>query len=107
VAVARSIDAIQEGARQGRGIVQPMKACKLFPSGVVQMVAIGEETGKLEAMLLKVSEYYDREVDYAIKTLSASLEPLLLTVIGGAVLFLALAIFLPWWNLIRVFKGGG
>ncbi len=107
VAVAQSIDAIQEGARQGRGIVQPMKACKLFPAGVVQMVAIGEETGKLEAMLLKVSEYYDREVDYAIKALSTSLEPLLLTVIGGTVLFLALAIFLPWWNLIRVFKGGG
>ncbi|MEO5657265.1 MAG: type II secretion system F family protein, partial [Nitrospiria bacterium] len=107
VAVARGIDAIQEGARQGRGLVQPMKASKLFPSSVVQMVAIGEETGKLESMLLKVSEYYDREVDYAIKTLSASLEPLLLTVIGGAVLFLALAIFLPWWNLINVFKGGG
>lgn len=107
VAVSRAVDVIQEGARQGRGIVQPMKASRLFPAGVVQMVAIGEETGQLEPMLMKVSEYYDREVDYAIKNLSTAIEPILLVVLGGAVLFLALAIFLPWWNLIQIFKGGG
>jgi type II secretory pathway component PulF len=107
VAVSRGIELIQDGARQGRGLVQPMKASRLFPAGVVQMVAIGEETGQLEAMLMKVSEYYDREVDYSIKNLSSALEPFLLVVIGAAVLFLALAIFLPWWNLIHVFKGGG
>ncbi len=107
VALSRAIDTIGEGARQGRGLVQPMKASKLFPAGVVQMVSIGEETGQLEPMLMKVSEYYDREVDFAIKNLSSSIEPLLLVVIGGAVLCLALAIFLPWWNLIHVVKGGG
>jgi len=107
VEIARAIDTIQEGARQGRGIVQPMKATKLFPAGIVQMVAIGEETGQLEAMLTKVSEYYDREVDYSIRNLSTAMEPLLLTVIGGVVLFLALAIFMPWWNLTNVYKGGG
>jgi type II secretory pathway component PulF len=107
VAVSRVVGMIQDGARQGRGLVQPMKASRLFPAGVVQMVAIGEETGQLEAMLMKVSEYYDREVDYSIKNLSSAIEPFLLVVIGGAVLFLALAIFLPWWNLIHVFKGGG
>jgi type II secretory pathway component PulF len=107
VAVSRVVGMIQDGARQGRGLVQPMKASRIFPAGVVQMVAIGEETGQLEAMLMKVSEYYDREVDYSIKNLSTALEPLLLLIIGGAVLFLALAIFLPWWNLINVFKGGG
>lgn len=106
-AVARVIGTIQDGARQGRGLVQPMKSSRLFPAGVVQMVAIGEETGQLEGMLMKVSEYYDREVDYSIKNLSTALEPLLMLIIGVAVLFLALAIFLPWWNLIHVFKGGG
>jgi len=106
VVVSRAIETIQEGARQGRGLVQPMKASRLFPAGVIQMVAIGEETGQLEPMLMKVSEYYDREVDYAIKNLATAIEPMLLVVIGGAVLFLALAIFLPWWNLIHVFKGG-
>jgi type II secretory pathway component PulF len=106
VVVSRAIDTIQEGARQGRGLVQPMKASRLFPAGVIQMVALGEETGQLEPMLMKVSEYYDREVDYAIKNLATAIEPMLLVVIGGAVLFLALAIFLPWWTLILVFKGG-
>lgn len=107
VAVSRAVDTIQEGALQGRGLVQPMKTCGLFPAGIVQMVAIGEQTGNLDGMLAKVSEYYDREVNYAIKNLSASLEPILLTIIGGAVLFLALAVFMPWWNMINVFKGGG
>src|SRR3990172_6280756 len=91
VTVSRAIDAIQDGARQGRGLVQPMKASRLFPAGVIQMVAIGEETGRLEPMLMKVSEYYDREVDYAIKNLSTAIEPILLVVIGGAVVFLAFA----------------
>lgn len=107
VAVARAIDIVQEGARQGKGLVQPMKTAKLFPSGVLQMVAIGEETGRMEPMLMKVSEYYDREVDYALRTLGTSIEPILLSVIGGVVLFLALAIMMPWWNLINVYRGGG
>ena len=107
VALSRAIGMIKEGAFQGKGLIQPMKASGLFPAGVIQMVAIGEETGQLDAMLAKVSEYYDREVNYAIKNLSASLEPILLTIMAGAVLFLALAVFMPWWNLINVFKGGG
>jgi type II secretory pathway component PulF len=107
VAVSRAVDTIQEGALQGRGLVQPMKTSHLFPASIVQMVAIGEQTGNLDGMLAKVSEYYDREVSYAIKNLSASLEPILLTVIGGAVLFLALAVFMPWWNMINVVRGGG
>ncbi len=107
VAIARAIDMVQDGARQGKGLVQPMKTAKLFPSGVLQMVAIGEETGQLEPMLMKVSEYYDREVDYSLRTLATSIEPILLTVIGGAVLFLALAVMMPWWNLINVYRGGG
>ena len=105
VVIARIVDNVRDSARQGRGIVQPMRVSKIFPPIVVQMVAVGEESGKMEEMLMKVSEYYDRDVDYAIKNLSSSLEPVLLGVIGVVILFLALAIFLPWWNLIDVFKG--
>jgi type II secretory pathway component PulF len=107
VVISRVIDNIRDSARQGRGLVQPMRVSGIFPPVVVQMMAIGEETGKMEEMLMKVSQYYDRDVDYSIRNLSTSLEPLLLTVIGGVILFLALAIFMPWWNLINVFKGGG
>ncbi|HXC62500.1 MAG TPA: type II secretion system F family protein, partial [Nitrospiria bacterium] len=107
VVIAHVVDNIRDSARQGRGVVQPMKLSRIFPPTVIQMVAVGEETGKMEEMLMKVSNYYDRDVEYAIRNLSTTLEPLLLLVIGSMVLFLALAIFLPWWNMIRVFKGGG
>ncbi len=105
--ISRVVDNIRDSARQGRGVVQPMQVSRIFPPVVIQMVAIGEQTGKMEEMLMKVSDYYDQEVEYSIRNLSSSLEPLLLAGIGGIVLFLALAIFLPWWNLINVFKGGG
>lgn len=105
VVLARVVENIRENARQGRGIVQPMRVSKIFPPVVIQMVAIGEQTGRMEEMLLKVSDYYDMEVEYSIRNLSASLEPLLLLVIGGMVLLMALAIFMPWWNLIHVFQG--
>ncbi len=107
VVISRAIDNIRDSARQGKGLVQPMRISGIFPPVVIQMMAIGEETGKMEEMLMKVSQYYDRDVDYSIRNLSTSLEPLLLTVIGGVILFLALAIFMPWWNLINVMKGGG
>jgi MSHA biogenesis protein MshG len=70
------------------------------------MVSVGEETGRIDEMLIKVSEYYDREVDYSLKTLSSALEPMLLVAIGGMVLVVALAIFMPWWDMMKVFKGG-
>lgn len=107
VIISRTVDNIRDSVRQGRGIVQPMKVSKVFPPVVIQMVAIGEESGRMEEMLMKVSDYYDNDVEYAIRNLSTSLEPILLGVIGVVVLFLALAIFLPWWNLINVFRGGG
>jgi len=106
VVLSRVVDNIRDAAREGRGVIQPMRISKIFPPLVLQMVAAGEETGRMEQMMAKVSEYYDRDVDYAIKNLSTTLEPVLLTIIGGAVLFLALAIFMPWWNLVNVAKGG-
>lgn len=106
VVIARVVLQIRDSARQGRGLIQPMRVSRVFPPVVVQMVAVGEESGKLEEMLGKVSDYYDREVEYSIRNLSTALEPLLLAVIGGVILFIALAIFMPWWNLINVFKGG-
>ncbi|MBI1821830.1 MAG: type II secretion system F family protein [Nitrospirae bacterium] len=105
VVIAKVVEGVRDSARKGKGLVEPMKSSGIFPPIVIQMTAIGEETGQLEEMLLKVSEYFDRDVEYAIKNLSASLEPILLLFVGCMVLFLALAVFMPWWNLISVFKG--
>ena len=72
-----------------------MSESPFFPPIVVKMVAVGEETGKLDELLLRISEYYDFEVDNAIKKLTVLIEPILLVVLGGMVLFLILSIFMP------------
>lgn len=103
-AVARSILAVADAVEKGRSLAEPMNRDPLFPPLVVQMIAVGERTGELEALLLKVSEHYDREADYAIRTLSAALEPILLIIIGAMVFVLALAIFMPMWDMVRLIR---
>jgi len=66
------------------------------------MISVGEKAGKLDEMMPKVSEHYDLEVEYTVKNLSTLIEPALIITIGGIVLFLALAIFLPMWDMARV-----
>ena len=65
---------------------------------------LGEQTGAVDKMLNRVSRYYDQDVDYAVKNLSTAIEPVLLIILGAAVLFTALAVFLPLWNLMSVFR---
>jgi MSHA biogenesis protein MshG len=69
------------------------------------MVSAGEETGKLDTLLIHISEYYDAQIDYTINNMVALIEPLLILVMGSAVLGMALGIFMPMWNLMRLFKG--
>lgn len=104
VIIARAVEVIKESVREGKGLSQPMAGTKVFPPMVTQMVAVGEETGALDDMLTKVSDYYDREVEYAIKNLSTTLEPVLLFFLAGIILFLALGMFLPIWDMIHVMK---
>jgi MSHA biogenesis protein MshG len=68
------------------------------------MMAVGEETGQVDELLSEVADYYEREVDYDIRNLSASIEPLMIIAIGVMVLILALGVFLPMWDLTRVIK---
>lgn len=78
----------------------------IFTSLVIQMIAVGEETGRIDELLLEVADFYEREVDYDLKTLTARIEPILLVIVAGMVLILALGIFLPMWNMLDVIKGG-
>jgi len=78
-----------------------MDQARLFPPMVVQMVKVGEDTGALDEMLEKVAQYYDQDVDYTIRNLTTILEPVLLVFIFGMVLFLALALFLPMWDIVK------
>ncbi len=104
IIISRAVKNIKESVAQGRGISEPMKISALFPPIVVQMVAIGEQTGKVDELLLNVADYYDRESGYMIKNLSTYIEPILILVLAVMVLVMALAIFLPMWNLISLFK---
>ncbi|MFC1508155.1 type II secretion system F family protein [Candidatus Omnitrophota bacterium] len=102
--ISNSIENIIESISEGEGMAASMKVSGLFPRIVLQMVKIGEETGKIDELLMKVSDYYDAQVNYTVKNLTVLIEPILIFIIGILVLVLALAIFLPMWSLISVFR---
>jgi MSHA biogenesis protein MshG len=77
----------------------------VFTPLVVQMITVGEETGRIDELLLEVADFYDREVDYDLKTLTARIEPILLVIVAGMVLILALGIFLPMWGMLDAIQG--
>jgi type II secretory pathway component PulF len=97
-------DRMRDGLVDGRGLAEPLRGSRVMPPLVTKMLAVGEETGSIGPMLTRVARYYDRDVDYAVKNLSAALEPALLVVLGASVLFTALAVFLPLWNLMSAFR---
>lgn len=100
--VGKEIQKAILGVRKGEGIALPLKQSKLFPPMVIRMISIGEQSGSLDEMLENISRHYDMEVDYAVKNLTSMIEPMLTVVLGVIVLFLALAIFLPMWDLTRI-----
>jgi MSHA biogenesis protein MshG len=104
IIITRAIIQIKESITQGKGMSEPMKVGGLFPATVVQMVSVGEQTGRIDELLLNVADYYDTESTYLIKNLTTYIEPILILVLGAMVLVMALAIFLPMWNLIKIFR---
>ncbi len=101
-AIAREFERVREQMHEGRGISAPLSSAKYFPPMVVDMIAIGEETGNIEEMLRQVSAHYDEEVSYVVKRLSDLIGPILVVGLAVVVLFFALAIFLPMWDLTKV-----
>jgi len=102
--VSKAISNIKNNVMEGKGMSEPMKVSGLFPPIVTQMVSVGEDTGKLDELLIHVSNYYDEQVDYTINNLTSLIEPILIFVLSLVVLFMALGIFLPMWNLMSIFK---
>jgi type II secretory pathway component PulF len=101
-AIAREFELITDRLEQGRGIAQPLKSAKYFTPIVINMIAIGEESGSLEEMLREISEHYDVELEYAMKKLSDAIAPALTVGLAFVVGFFALAIFLPMWDLTKM-----
>ena len=96
---------LRAAVERGDSLSRAAATVGMFPPLVLQMMEVGEETGELPELMDDVAGYYGREVDYALNTLSAAIEPVLVVIVGGMVLILALGVFLPMWNMIG--KVGG
>jgi MSHA biogenesis protein MshG len=100
--LAGRIEKMREGVERGESVLRTAANAGVFTPVVLQMIAVGDETGELDDLMLEVAELYEREVDYEIKTLAAQIEPILVVFLGVIVLILALGVFLPIWDLSRV-----
>jgi MSHA biogenesis protein MshG len=97
--IARKIEKMREGVERGEAVLRTAVASGVFTPVVLQMLAVGEESGALDDMMQEVAEMYQREVEYELKTLSSQIEPILIITLGVMVLILALGVFLPMWDL--------
>jgi general secretion pathway protein F len=102
VILARAIEQARDAIREGQSIAPPLRESGLFPPLVVHMVAVGERSGELEAMLAKAADAYDAEVEQAVTGLTTILEPLIIVFLGMVVLFIVLATMLPIFELNRM-----
>ena len=99
--LAQRISQMRDGVERGESVLRTAAATGVFTPVVLQMIAVGDETGELDSLLREVAELYERDVEYEVRTLSAQIEPILLVVLGVMVLILALGVFLPMWDLGR------
>ncbi len=98
--ISAAIDNARASIREGQKLSTPLMQSNLFPSMVTHMIDIGEETGRMSDMLAKVSDFYDQEVDNAVKALTSLIEPVLIVFMGGIVGFIAISIMAPIFKLI-------
>lgn len=102
--LAQKIDKIKLGIEHGDSLLRTHSQAEMFSPLVIQMIAVGEESGQIESLLSEVADFYEREVDYDLKKLSDRIEPILIVLMAGFVTLLALGIFLPMWDMYDVQK---
>jgi MSHA biogenesis protein MshG len=93
------IEQMRDGVERGESILRTAVAAGVFNSTVLQMIAVGEETGDMDGLMFEIAGMYERDVDYEVKTLAQQIEPIMIVTLGILVLILALGIFLPMWDL--------
>jgi type IV pilus assembly protein PilC len=102
--VTKAVEEVRTSIREGESIALPLQASGIFPLMVVQMTAVGEETGQLDGMLTKVADFYDAEVETTLSQLTSILEPILILFLGFVVGFIVLSFYLPLYTLITAIK---
>ncbi len=95
---------VRSAVSEGKTLAEPLMKSKVFPPMVTHMIAVGESTGALDAMLSKIADFYDDEVDNSVANLTAMMEPMLMVFLGGTVGFIVVAMYLPIFKLITLIK---
>ena len=103
--IAKAIENSQEGIVEGQSIAAPLARSGVFPAMVIDMIAVGENSGQLEHMLIKVSDAYDNQIETTVSGLTSILEPFLIVIMGGIVLFIVLAVLLPVFEMNQMVVG--
>lgn len=104
VYIEGKINEVRAGVERGESISLNIKRTEIFPGLVIQMISVGEEAGTLDEMIGEVADYYEREIEYTIESLTAAIEPIMVVVIGAIVLVMALGIFLPMISILGAVK---
>jgi len=102
--ISRAVRDVQGSVKEGESIAKPLGKHAVFPPMVVQMLAVGEETGAVDTMLEKVGQFYDNEVSATVDALTSLIEPLMIAIIGGCVGMAVIALYLPMFNVINLIK---
>jgi type IV pilus assembly protein PilC len=102
VVLERAIRDVQESVRSGESLAKPLENHAVFPPMVVQMMSVGEDTGALDDMLFKISEFYDTEVEATTEALTSLIEPLMIAVLGGIIGAMIIALYMPIFSVFNL-----
>jgi type IV pilus assembly protein PilC len=102
--MSNAIGDVSAAVKEGESIARPLERHAIFPPMVVQMIAVGEETGALDTMLSKIADFYDQEVEATVDALTSLIEPVLIAVMGVAVGGMVIALYMPMFNIIKLIK---
>jgi MSHA biogenesis protein MshG len=104
--LGEKIREMRRSIERGESLLRVSQQSNMFTNLVLQMVSVGEETGQMDEMLTEVAGFYEREVAFDLKSLTAKIEPILIAIVAAMVLLLALGIFTPMWDMLNAYKGG-
>lgn len=100
--VATDVATARVGVEHGRGVSEPLREGKVFPRMLVDVIAVGEETGGMDKVLLQMADFYDNEVERAVKSLTSVIEPIIIAVLAGVIGTIVAAVFMPMFDLVNV-----
>jgi type IV pilus assembly protein PilC len=102
--IAEAVKDVQSSVKEGESLAAPLSRHEVFPPMVVQMLAVGEETGALDTMLEKIADFYDDEVTAAVESLTSLIEPVMIGIVGGAVGTIVICLYMPLFNIINLIR---